>query len=102
MPILNSQRHFNIRLRCIHLTTLRNERQRDKRKKKQTTSTQFNRMVEKKCMYHELGKAIEPRYLHIPIECNVLANRDDKEILFLFLFSCCCFFSNFFLFGHCS
>lgn len=32
-------------------------------------------------MYNELSEAIEPKYLHIPIECNVLANRDDKEIL---------------------
>ena len=37
---------------------------------------------EEKNVYNEPSNAIELKYLHIPIECNVLANRDDKEVFF--------------------
>lgn len=43
---------------------------------------------EKNDVYNEPSNAIESKYLHIPIECNVLANRDDKEISFFFYLSC--------------
>lgn len=49
---------------------------------KTTHSIESEARKRKKNVYNEPSNAIELKYLHIPIECNVLANRDDKEVFF--------------------